>query len=180
VAPSTTIGFPHGGHTTQTKVAEAKQALSDGARELDVVVNISAVLSGKWEYVRRDLAEVVAVTHAAGRRVKVIFENCYLNDDQKIHLCEICAELKADWVKTSTGYGTSGATREDLILMRRHTPPEVQVKAAGGIRDLDALLQVREIGVTRVGATRTVVMLDEVKQRLQQEVSANIQSPTQS
>lgn len=168
VTPSTTIGFPHGAHATPTKVAEAKQALIDGARELDVVVNINAVLSGEWDYVRRDIGEVIAVTHAAGQKVKIIFENCYLNDEQKIHLCGICGELKADWVKTSTGYGSGGATLEDLALMRKHSPPEVQIKAAGGIRDLDMLLRVREIGVTRVGATRTSTILDEVRQRLNQ------------
>jgi deoxyribose-phosphate aldolase len=98
--------------------------------------------------------------------VKVIFENCYLSDAQKIRLCEICGELRADWVKTSTGYGTGGATMEDLVLMRRHSPDYVQVKAAGGVRDLDALLEVRALGVTRVGATRTAAMLDECKRRL--------------
>jgi deoxyribose-phosphate aldolase len=166
VKASTTIGFPHGGHTTTVKVAEAKQALADGGQELDMVVNISAVLSGRWEYVRDDIAAVIDVTHAAGQKVKVIFENCYLNDDQKIRLCEICGELRADWVKTSTGYGTAGATIQDLTLMRRHSPSHVQVKAAGGVRDLDALLRVRETGATRCGATRTASMLDECRKRL--------------
>jgi deoxyribose-phosphate aldolase len=140
VRASTTIGFPHGGHATAVKVAEARQALADGGEELDMVVNISAVVSGEWEFVRRDIAAVIEVTPAAGQKVKVIFENCYLKDAQKIRLCEICTELGADWVKTSTGYGPGGATVEDLKLMRAHTPPSVQVKAAGGIRDLDALL----------------------------------------
>ena len=168
VASSTTIGFPHGGHTTAIKVAEAKQALADGGQELDMVVNISQVLSGQWDYVRQDIKAVIDVTHAAGQKVKVIFENCYLNDAQKIKLCEICSELKADWVKTSTGYGTGGATHEDLKLMRAHTPPSVQVKAAGGVRTLDALLEVRALGVSRSGASRTKDMLDELKQRLGQ------------
>ena len=158
VKASTTIGFPHGGHTTVVKVAEARQALADGGQELDMVVNISAVLSGNWSYVREDLRAVIEVTHAAGQKVKVIFENCYLNNDQKIRLCEISSELNADWVKTSTGYGTGGATIEDLVLMRKHTPPHVQVKAAGGVRDLDALLAVRAVGVSRSGATRTASM----------------------
>lgn len=166
VKPSTTIGFPHGGHTTAIKVAEARQALSDGGQELDMVVNISAVLSGRWEYVREDLRAVIDTTHAAGMKVKVIFENCYLQDEHKIRLCEICGELDADWVKTSTGYGTGGATQADLVLMRRHSPPRVQVKSAGGIRDLDALLAVRAVGVTRSGATRTASMLDECRRRL--------------
>ena len=166
VNASTTIGFPHGGHTTAVKVAEARQALADGGQEMDTVVNISKVLSGDWDYVRADLKAVIDVVHAAGQKVKIIFENCYLEDEHKIALCEICGELGADWVKTSTGYGTGGATIEDLKLMRAHSPERVQVKAAGGIRTLDALLEVRAVGVTRVGASRTVTMLDECKQRL--------------
>jgi len=166
VKASTTIGFPHGGHTTAVKVAEAKQALADGGQELDMVVNISKVLSGDWEYVRTDLAAVIDLTHQHNQKVKVIFENCYLNDEQKIRLCEICAQLGADWVKTSTGYGTGGATIADLKLMRQHSPKNVQVKAAGGVRDLDKLLEVRALGVTRVGASRTADMLDECKRRL--------------
>jgi deoxyribose-phosphate aldolase len=166
VKASTTIGFPHGGHTTAIKAAEARQALADGAEELDMVVNISKVLSGDWDYVRNDLRAVIEVTHAAGMKVKVIFENCYLRDEHKIRLCEICGELNADWVKTSTGYGTAGATDEDLKLMRKHSPPHVQVKAAGGVRDLDRLLAVRALGVTRVGASRTTDILAECKRRL--------------
>jgi deoxyribose-phosphate aldolase len=166
VKASTTIGFPHGGHTSAIKLAETRQALADGGEELDMVVNISAVLSGDWAYVREDLRTVIEETHAAGQRVKVIFENAYLKDEHKIRLCEICAELKADWVKTSTGYAPSGATDEDLILMRKHSPDFVQVKAAGGIRDLDALLRVRALGVTRAGATRTAAMMDDARKRL--------------
>lgn len=166
VKSSTTIGFPHGGHVTAVKVAEVLRALADGGEELDMVVNISKVLSGDWSYVRQDIGVVVETAHEAGKKVKVIFENCYLTDDHKIRLCRICGELHADWVKTSTGYGTGGATLEDLQLMRKHSPAHVQVKAAGGIRDLDALLRVREIGVTRVGATRTAAMLDDCRQRL--------------
>lgn len=166
VNASTTIGFPHGGHTTAAKIAEAKQAIADGGQELDMVVNISQVLSGAWDYVRQDIAAVIKMAHDAGAKVKVIFENCYLKDEHKIRLCQICGELNADWVKTSTGYGTSGATLEDLTLMRQHAPPHVQVKAAGGIRDLDMLLKVRDLGVTRCGASRTKEMLDDCRQRL--------------
>jgi len=166
VKASTTIGFPHGGHTTAIKAAEARQALADGGQELDMVVNISAVLGGDWDYVRRDIAAVLEPTHAAGQKIKVIFENAYLNDAQKIRLCEICGELRADWVKTSTGYAPSGATIADLKLMRAHAPAHVQVKAAGGVRDLDKLLEVRAIGATRCGATRTREMLDEARRRL--------------
>ena len=166
VKASTVIGFPHGGHTTAVKVEEAKRALADGGEELDMVCNISRVLSGDWDYVRLDIQAVIDVTHAAGQKVKVIFENAYLNDAQKIRLCGICSELDADWVKTSTGYAPAGATIEDLMLMRKHAAPHVQVKAAGGIRDLDAQLKVRGIGVTRIGATRTAAMLDEACRRL--------------
>lgn len=172
VLPSTTIGFPHGGHTTAIKVAEAKQALDDGGVELDMVVNIGKVLSGDWAYVRDDIRAVVEVTHERGGIVKVIFENYYLQDEHKIRLCEICAEVGADFVKTSTGFAPGGATIEDLKLMRQHSPPHVQVKAAGGIRTLDAVLEVRAIGVTRVGATRTVEILEECKRRLSLQATA--------
>ena len=166
VKASTTVGFPHGGHTTAVKRAEAERALADGGEELDMVVNISKVLSGDWDHVRRDIAAVVEVAHAAGQKVKVIFENCYLEDEHKVRLCEICGELRADWVKTSTGYGTGGATLEDLRLMRKHSPEHVQVKAAGGVRDLDKLLEVRDLGVTRVGASRTRDILEACRRRL--------------
>jgi len=166
VRASTTIGFPHGVNTTAIKTAEARQAIADGGEELDMVVNISKVLSGDWEYVIDDVKAVIDVAHTAGAKVKVIFENCYLQDAHKIRLCEICGELNADWVKTSTGYGSGGATHADLILMRQHSPAQVQVKAAGGVRDLDALLAVRALGVSRCGATRTAGMLDEARRRL--------------
>ena len=166
VRASTTIGFPHGGQVTAVKVAETMQALDDGGEELDMVVNISKVLSGDWDYVRADIRAVTDATHARGQKVKVIFENCYLQTDHKIRLCEICGELNVDWVKTSTGYGTGGATLEDLKLMRKHSPPHVQVKAAGGIRDLDAALAVRAIGVTRFGCTRTTTILEDCRGRL--------------
>jgi deoxyribose-phosphate aldolase len=166
VKASTTIGFPHGGHTTAIKVAEAERALADGGEELDMVVNISRVVSGQWDHVRADIRAVIDVAHAAGQQVKVIFENAYLDDPQKIRLCEICGELGADWVKTSTGYAPTGATDDDLVLMRRHSPARVQVKAAGGVRTLDRLLEVRALGVTRAGATRTAEMMDEARRRL--------------
>jgi len=166
VRAGTTIGFPHGGHATSVKLAEAERALDDGGEELDMVVNISKVLSGDWDYVQAEIKAVIDLTHKRTQKVKVIFENCFLNREHKIKLCEICGESKADWVKTSTGYGSGGATIEDLKLMREHSPNQVQVKAAGGIRDLDALLEVRALGVTRVGASRTTDILDECKLRL--------------
>jgi deoxyribose-phosphate aldolase len=166
VATSTVIGFPHGGNLTSIKLAEARAALADGATELDMVSNIGKVLSADWDYVREDIRVVADAAHQGGGIVKVIFENCYLQDSHKIRLCEICAEVGADFVKTSTGYGTGGATHDDLKLMRKNSPPRVRVKAAGGVRTLDALLEVRALGVARCGATRTAEMLDEAKRRL--------------
>ena len=166
VKASTTIGFPHGGHATAIKLAETKQALSDGGEELDMVVNISKVLSGDWAYVRSEIKAIVDLAHAQGQKVKVIFENCYLKEFHKIRLCEICGEVGADWVKTSTGFGTSGATIEDVKLMRAHSPAHVQIKAAGGIRTLDGLLEYRALGVTRVGASKTKDILEDCRRRL--------------
>jgi deoxyribose-phosphate aldolase len=166
VAVGTTIGFPHGGHVTAIKVAEAEQALADGARELDMVVNVGKVLSKDWTYVARDVQAVVEAAHRKQGLVKVIFENCFLQNEHKEQLCRICGEVGADFVKTSTGYGDGGATDEDLKLMRRCSPPRVQVKAAGGVRTFDRLLAVRALGVTRVGATATKVILDECRARL--------------
>ena len=166
VHTSTTIGFPHGGHTTVVKEREAEQAIADGCQELDMVVNISQVLSENWDYVQREIAAINRITHDAGQKLKVIFENCFLENHHKRELCRICGELSVDWVKTSTGYGSGGATLEDLRLMRESSPEHVQVKAAGGVRDIDALLQVREIGVTRVGSSRTPGILDPCRERL--------------
>jgi deoxyribose-phosphate aldolase len=173
VAPSTTIGFPHGGHTIATKLAESKQALADGCLELDMVVNISQVLSGHFDYVQDEIKQIVDLAHDSGAKVKVIFENCYLNREQKVALCEICTEVGADWVKTSTGYGTGGFTFEDIDLMLKNVGKGVQVKAAGGVRDLDTLLKLREMGVTRSGASRTAAMLDECRRRLEMPAVAS-------
>ena len=166
VLPSTVIGFPLGGHTTITKAAEAKQAIVDGCQELDMVVNISKTLSGDWDYVRADIRAVIDIAHAADRKVKVIFENCYLQDEHKIRLCEICGEENADWVKTSTGFGIGGATLDDLRLMRKHAPEHVQVKAAGGVRDVETMKQVHEIGATRIGSSSTQKLMDAFRQEL--------------
>jgi deoxyribose-phosphate aldolase len=166
VAPSSTVGFPHGANHTKTKVVEAEQLIDEGCLELDMVVNISAVLSGNWSLVQSEISQITQLAHSAGRRVKVIFENCYLQDPQKIQLCKICSDEGADWVKTSTGYGTGGATFEDLQLMLDHVRKPVQVKAAGGIRDCENLIKVWKMGVTRVGASRTAEMLGEARERL--------------
>ncbi|HWC17357.1 MAG TPA: deoxyribose-phosphate aldolase [Terriglobales bacterium] len=166
VQPSTTIGFPHGGHTTRAKLAEAEQALRDGATELDMVINISKARSGDWTYVAEEIRSLTEVTHTGQAKIKVIFENAYHDEAAKIRLCRICGDCGVDWVKTSTGYAASGATMEDLRLMRANSPASVQIKAAGGIRDLDTLLAVRAIGVSRVGATRTATMLNDCRNRL--------------
>ena len=174
VNASTTIGFPHGGHTTAIKLAEVRQALKDSGQELDAVINISKARSGDWQYVQDELAALTEAVHEGGAKIKIIFENAYLDDAAKIRLCEICGEVGVDWVKTSTGYAPSGATLADLELMRKHSPARVQVKAAGGIRDLDSLLAVRAIGVSRVGATRTETMLEDCRKRLGLEPIAQI------
>jgi deoxyribose-phosphate aldolase len=165
VAVGTVIGFPHGGHRTDTKVFEARQALADGATELDMVIQIGALKSGRDDDVQADIAAVVELAHASGAIVKVIFENAYLTDDEKVRACHLSEAAGADFVKTSTGFAPGGATHEDLALMRRSVSPHIQVKAAGGIRTLDALLDVMALGVTRVGATATKAILDDFRAR---------------
>ena len=165
VKVGTTIGFPHGNHRTDIKVAEARSALSDGATELDMVLLIGALKSGRDADVGTDIEAVVNVAHAARAIVKVIFENAYLTDDEKVRACVVSEAAGADFVKTSTGFAQSGATHDDLRLMRANTSPPTQVKAAGGVRTLDALLEVMALGVTRVGATATATMLDDFKAR---------------
>ncbi len=165
VAVGTTVGFPHGNHVTETKVFEARRALADGATELDMVIQIGALKSGRDADVQADIAAVVEVGHAAGAIVKVIFENAYLTDDEKVRACRLTEAAGGDFVKTSTGFAPSGATHEDLALMRRSVSAHIQVKAAGGVRTLDALLEVMALGVTRVGATATKTMLDEFRAR---------------
>ncbi len=165
VRVGTTIGFPHGNHRTDTKVFEARAALSDGATELDMVLMIGALKSGRDAEVQADIAAVVQVAHDAGAIVKVIFENAYLTDDEKIRACHLTEAAGGDFVKTSTGFAPSGATIDDLRLMRANTGPHVRVKAAGGVRTLDALLEVMNLGVTRVGATTTSTILDDFQAR---------------
>lgn len=176
VLVGTVIGFPHGNSTTAIKVAETNQACADGAHEIDMVVNIGKVLEEDWSFVEQEIDAVAKATHAHGAILKVIFENDFLPADKyKIKLCEICSKVKADFVKTSTGYGMvkgsdgkysyQGATEADLILMRKHAAPEVQVKAAGGVRTLEDLLKVKALGVTRVGATATITMLEAAKKK---------------
>jgi len=165
VKVGSTVGFPHGNHLTAVKVAEARQALEDGATELDMVLQIGALKSGRDADVQADIAAVVEVAHAAGAIVKVIFENAYLTDDEKIRACRLAEAAGADFVKTSTGFAPSGATHDDLRLMRANTSPHMRVKAAGGVRTLDALLAVMDLGTTRIGATATEAIILEFRAR---------------
>ena len=178
----TVIGFPHGSHTTEIKVAETKLACEQGCQEIDMVVNIGKVLSGDWKYVEDEIRQINDECLRHGAILKVIFENDYLKDEHKIRLCEICSNIPVAFVKTSTGYGyvkgddgkfsTKGATLEDVALMIKHVKPGVQVKAAGGVRSLDELMKMKELGVTRIGATATAIIIEEAKKRNGMESSA--------
>jgi deoxyribose-phosphate aldolase len=177
------IGFPHGNSITESKRYETELACKDGAVEIDMVVNLGKALSAEWDYVEADVKAVCDEAHKHGAKVKVIFENDYLtnggaslsSDDFKIKLCQICENAGADWVKTSTGYGFvkqadgsynyKGATEHDLALMRANVSAKVQVKAAGGVRDLDGLIKVRDLGGSRCGATATAAMMDDYRKR---------------
>jgi deoxyribose-phosphate aldolase len=176
VAVGTVVGFPHGSNTTAIKCSEIVQACDDGATEIDVVINIGKAIGGDWVYTEKELREITQVTHGRGALLKVIFETDFLTDDAlKIHLCEICDKVGADFVKTSTGFGfvrqadggfnTVGATAHDLALMRAHTSVKVQVKASGGVRNLDALIAARDLGATRCGTSATAQILDEYRRR---------------
>lgn len=165
VLVSTVVGFPHGSNLTAIKVAEAEQAMDDGALELDMVLNIGQLRSGKLDLVRQDIQAVCEAAHIRGVKVKVIFENAYLTDEEKVTACKLSEAAGADWIKTSTGFAPSGATLEDLRLMRANVSEKVQVKAAGGIRTLSALLEAIDTGITRCGATATAVILEEFEAR---------------
>jgi len=175
VLVGTVIGFPHGNSAPEIKVAETHRACDDGAVEIDMVVNIGKVLGGGWNFVHDEIAAIKKAAHNGGAILKVIFENDFLQDGHIIRLCEICSAIGVDFVKTSTGYGFikgadgtysyKGATHHHLKLMRQHAAPEVQIKAAGGVRTLDDLLAMRELGVTRVGATATVAIVEAAKKR---------------
>lgn len=160
---TTVIGFPHGTTTTKTKVAESAEAIENGAVELDVVLNIGKLRSGEYDYVADDLKAVIDLAHANNVLVKVIFENCYLSREEIIKACEICNNVGADYVKTSTGYGSGGATDEDLKLMRQYANPDIKIKAAGGVRTLERAIEVRKLGVTRFGCTATCGILERLK-----------------
>lgn len=175
VGVSAVVGFPHGNSTTGIKVAEAEAAVLAGAAEIDVVVNIGKAKGGDWAYVAREVAVVNGAVVGAGGLLKVIFENDYLHDAEIVRLCEICTDAAVAFVKTSTGYGFvkgedgrygyRGATPSHLELMRESVGPDVRIKAAGGVRTLDDLLAVRELGASRIGATATQAILDEAVDR---------------
>jgi deoxyribose-phosphate aldolase len=165
VKVGTTIGFPHGNHATETKVFEARRAMDDGATELDMVLQIGALKSGRDGDVEADIRAVVDAAHERGAIVKVIFENAYLTDDEKIRACRLSEAAGADFVKTSTGFAPTGATHDDIRLMRANTGSHVAIKAAHGIRSLDALLEVMALGVTRIGATQTEAIIEDFRAR---------------
>ncbi len=177
VAVCTVVGFPHGSSTIQQKVTETRQACRDGATEIDMVVNVGKVLSEDWRYIKKEINAILKESHKHGAILKVIFENDFLPKDKlKIKLCKICSMVGVEFVKTSTGYGYNklpngdynykGATEHDLILMRKHSSDEIQIKAAGGVRTLDGLLKVMALGVTRLGATATATIIEDAKKRL--------------
>ncbi|KAH9215889.1 hypothetical protein DL95DRAFT_363985 [Leptodontidium sp. 2 PMI_412] len=181
------IGFPHGNSTLEVKTFEARRAVEEGGKEIDMVVNIGRVKSGKWEFVRHEIETVNRTVVEHGAVLKVIFENDYLTDEEIIKLCEICSSIPVAFIKTSTGYGFTklpsgdynyaGATTRHLELMRKHTSENIQIKAAGGVRTLDDLLRVRALGVTRVGATATEAILEEAKRRGIGEVRGEVVVP---
>ena len=189
------VGFPHGSSSTESKRYETALACADGAAEIDMVINTGKALSGDWDYVEADVKTVCEEAHRRGAKVKVIFENDYLTeggaglsgDDFKIKLCQLCERAGADWVKTSSGYGfvkqpdggynCLGATEHDLALMRANVSARVQVKAAGGVRDLDGLIKVRDLGGSRCGATATAAMLDEYRRREEAEKAGEVLEP---
>lgn len=164
--PTTTLAFPHGALPLSAKLSELGSALDAGAREIDVVANLSLVASREFGPVEREIHELTRACHDRGARIKVIFETCYLEQDQKIALCEMCGAAGVDWVKTSTGFGSGGATPEDVSLLRKHTPESVQVKASGGIRALASVLVYRDLGATRIGTSASREILQAARVRL--------------
>jgi deoxyribose-phosphate aldolase len=161
----TVIGFPHGNHVPAIKLAEAQAALDDGCEELDMVINVGRLLAGEDKYVQDEIKSICDLAHSRSAKVKVIIETCYLNDEQKVRVCKLAAAVGADWVKTSTGYGTAGCKVEDVKLMRRSVPADCQVKGSGGIRDLDTVLAVRAAGASRCGVSATEAIMAEAEKR---------------
>jgi deoxyribose-phosphate aldolase len=166
IGVSAVAGFPHGSATTAAKLYEVRDLLGRGACEVDMVLNIGRLVSRQFEYVEAELAQAAAACHESGALLKVILENAYLTDELKIVACRIATNAGADFVKTSTGYAPTGSTIEDLKLMRAHAGPHVRIKAAGGIRTLEGVLEAYQVGCSRIGASATVAILEAWKRHL--------------
>ena len=160
-----TVGFPLGAQSIRAKVAETEDAIAFGADEVDYVVNITQVKAADWGYVADEMTRITLACHNGGAKCKVIFENCYLDDNEKLALCEIANSCGIDFIKTSTGFGTGGATPEDVKLMRDSARPEIEVKAAGGIRTADDLLEYVRLGATRIGCSAGMAIMEELRAR---------------
>ena len=170
----TVIGFPHGSHQTAIKVAEAELALAEGCTELDMVINIGKLLAGDTEYVKNEIKLLADAAHAKGAILKVILETCYLSDEQKVTCCKLAEEAGADFVKTSTGYGSKGCTIDDLKLMRASVSSHIRVKGSGGIRDLDTVLSARAVGASRCGVSATAAIMAEAEKRYAEGTLAEV------
>lgn len=166
VKPGAVCGFPHGSQNTATKLYEARDLLRRGAKEIDMVIAISKLVSREFQHVQMELLQMAELCHKEGAILKVILENAYLTDELKIIACRCSERAEVDFVKTSTGFAASGYTMDDVKLMRKHVPEEMGVKAAGGIRTVDEVLALVEAGVTRIGTGATAQILDEWKTRL--------------
>ena len=175
----TVIGFPHGSHETAIKVAEAKLALEEGCTELDMVINIGKMIAGDTLYVKNEIKLLADLAHAHGAILKVILETCYLTDEQKIASCHLAEEAGADFVKTSTGYGSKGCTIDDLKLMRAAVSANVRVKGSGGIRDLDTVLSARAVGASRCGVSATAAIMAEAEKRYAEGTLAEVTELTE-
>lgn len=157
------VGFPLGQNTIQTKLFETSDAISNGADEIDYVIDITQLKEKNFDYVQREMAGIVGLCRNAGVLSKVIFENCYLTEEDKRSLCAIAREVRPDYIKTSTGFGTGGATFEDVALMKKLVGDDVKIKAAGGIRNLETALRMIDLGVSRIGSTASVAIVEELK-----------------
>lgn len=161
VGITATVGFPLGNVTVESKLFEAEQAIRDGASDIDYVINIGRMKAGDTAYIKDEMSRIVELCRKMGAVTKVIYENCYLTDDEKLALCEIASEVRPDFIKTSTGFGPSSATVEDVRLMRKNTASCVKVKAAGGVRDLSSCMAMLEAGAERIGCSNSAVIADE-------------------
>jgi len=166
VVVSTVAGFPHGDTTTLTKTREAEEAIANGIKELDMVLNIGKLKSREDAYVKNEIQEIAKIANKHNILLKVIFENCYLNEDEIIAACKICNDVKVDFIKTSTGFGTGGATPEDVVIMKKHIHPSIKIKASGGIKTLEDVLRYKELGCSRIGVSSIVDILNTLKESI--------------